>query len=115
MTANKVKPAIVVMLDRERKLTLDLNAMIAYEEATGKSFLKGEVSLENLGLKELRTLLWAMLLSDDPTLTELQLGSMINAGNMRQLAASLAESVKLSVPEPQEKTESPLPASPPPG
>jgi hypothetical protein len=115
MTGDKVKPSVKITLDKERKLKLDLNAMIAYEEATGKSFLKGTVDLENLELKEMRTLLWAMLLSDDPSLTQAQVGAMIDASNMQQLAADLAEGIKLSMPVPQDEATRPLVQSPQPG
>lgn len=99
MTENKVKPTISVQLDKPRNMALDLNAMIAYEKATGRSFLKGEVDLENIGLAEMRALLWAMLLTDDPTLTQEQVGGMITAGNIKQLAADLAIGLKAAMPE----------------
>jgi hypothetical protein len=103
MTGDKAKPTIKITLGgKERELCLDFNAMIAFKRATGKSFLKGDVNLEALDEEGLLALLWAMLLYDDPALTLQQLGHMMDSpATMRQMAVSLAEAVKLAMPEAQ--------------
>ena len=99
MTGDKARPQVKVMLDRERTLVLDLNAMAAYCEATGKSFLRGEVDMAKINEVELRALLWACLLTDDPGLTREQVGAMVNVGNMPGVAAKLFQAVTNSLPE----------------
>lgn len=41
MSKNKVRPGIRITLDKERTLLFDLNAMVSFEEATGKSLSDG--------------------------------------------------------------------------
>jgi hypothetical protein len=112
---DKARPGVRIMLDRERILSLDLNAMIAFEEATGKSFLAGEVDVENIGQKELRPLIWACLLSDDPELTQREVGVWINLANAGTLIRAFRESLRLSLPGKEAVERRPLAVSPPPG
>ena len=108
---NKAKPVIKIMLDKERTLKLDLNAMVAFEEAIGRSlfdFGKGE----KLDARCLRALLWACLLHEDETLTEKQVGAWISTDNMAAIDAKLEEVSSASMPEPKAGQDSPLPESP---
>ena len=101
---DKVRPAVPILLDRERKLCFDFNAMIAYEEATGKSLLEVKninVLFASPTLKSLRALLWACLVDDDETLTLKQVGSMLNLDKDRLagIVEKLLEAVKAGLPE----------------
>ena len=78
---------IPITLDKPRRLRLDLNAMVRFEEATGKSFLSG-FNWQTMSVKDIRALIWACLLHEDPALTQEAVGAMITAQNMPQITQS---------------------------
>lgn len=106
---NKARPIIPIMLDKERHLLLNLNAMVDFEEATGKNMLQ-QKTLDDLSAKDLRALLWGCLKHEDKELTIEQVGGMIHAGNMEEISASLTKAWELASPK-VEETENPLPPS----
>lgn len=112
---SKANPKIAIELDKPRHLQFDLNAMVAYEEATGKNIFNG-IDMQNLGAKELRALLWACLLHEDKDLTIEQVGSWVTTGNMTEIAQSIMNAFNEAMPEAEEgeSKEAPL-ASPPDG
>ena len=71
---------IPIVLDKERHLRMTLNAMIQFEELTGKEFTK--LKLSEMTIKDMRILLWLCLLWEDPALTEEEVGAMIGLDNM---------------------------------
>ncbi len=83
-----------ITLDKERELTFNFNAAIKFRQATGKSLMKGEVKLDDLDEEGLLALLWAMLSSDDPSLTIEQLGAMINPAKMEGYVEAIVEALK---------------------
>lgn len=109
---NKAKPLVSIELDKKRNLLLDLNAMVNFEEATGKNILQG-ASLDNLSAKDLRALLWACLLHEDKDLTLEQVGEMIHGGNMESIANKLTSAWEVATPEGDK--EAPLAVKSPPG
>ena len=110
---SKINPSVSIMLDRERHLFLDLNAMVGFEEKTGKNMLAGGVGV-NLSATDLRALLWSCLRGEDPTLTMEQVGSFITPENMANVAESLAAAWKQALPE-ANKERGPLVVKPPAG
>ena len=104
---SQVKPEVKIVLDKERTLKLDLNAMAAYEEATGKSMFKA-FNPDELGARELRALLWACLIHEDESLTLKQVGSFITADNMNGVAARIGEAFKSAMPAAEDKKDFPL-------
>jgi len=111
---SKTKPNVSIKLDKVRHLRLDLNAMSAYEEATGKSMFKG-IDLENMGATELRALLWACLIHEDEKLTLKQVGSFITTENMNEVSTNIAAAFSDAMPDSDGKQKDPLPANPPAG
>lgn len=106
---NKARPDVKIMLDRERTLRLDLNAMISYEDATKKSLFDGSFQGANFSAKDMRAMLWACLLHDDPTLTLEIVGSLISVDNMTDVASKLNETFEVAVPKAKRKSGRPLP------
>lgn len=99
---------VKVKLDKERTLRLDLNAMVRFEQASGKSLLK-QSTWDTLSIADIRSLLWACLLHEDPELTVEQVGSMIHPGNMVQVFGEIQRVWQLSAPEPTgEASDRPL-------
>ena len=86
-----------IKLDKERKLCFDLNAMAEFEEVTGKSIFQ---TLEQMTAKDLRALLWACLIDEDPTLTIKDVGRMVTPDKIEEINKSISEAVKQAMPEP---------------
>lgn len=107
-TQNKVKPEVQITLDKERTLKFDLNAMVTFEEATGKSLMKGQLKSEDMGPRDVRVLLWACLLHEDETLTERQVGSWITVDNLMAVVEKLNEAFEVAMPESEGKQTVPL-------
>jgi len=105
----KVKPEVTIQLGgRERHLRFDLNAMAAFEKATGKNLFEAKVAKElakNLSPVLLRALLWACLCHEDESLTLEQVGGMITRDNMAEINNSLWDAYTRAVPEKEEGEE----------
>lgn len=99
--ATKTNPAVKIMLDKPRTLKFDLNALAAFEDTTGKSFLRG-LSLSGLTTKDLRALIWAGLLHEDPALTLEQVGAMVHAGNLPDIDRQIGIALGVSLPDTEE-------------
>jgi len=95
---NKVKSKIPIMLDKERHLLMNLNAMVSFEEATGKSLFQG-IDPKGMTAKDFRALLWACLLHEDESLELKDVGKMIHAGNMGELSEKIAQAWEIASPE----------------
>lgn len=105
MPRNKQRNSeVIINLDKPRSLRFDLNAMAAYEDATGKSaFAIGD----NISATSIRALLWASLIHDDKTLTLEQVGSLIHTGNMTEITSKINQIVQTSSDTGDEVDENP--------
>ena len=108
MSKNKAKPGVKIILDKERVLRLDLNAMAAFEEATGKRFVDAKLEKGKLSPGDLRAMLWACLTHEDDTLTLKQVGSWVTMDNLLEIASKLNEAFEASMPESGGKQTVPL-------
>jgi len=109
---DKANPAVAIMLDKERYLLLDLNAMVAFEEETGKNLFDSNVSQElsaGLNPKDLRALLWACLLHEDESLTPKQVGSWLRYDNLAEVAEKLVTAWGAAMPDAPKGDAPPLP------
>lgn len=97
---SKINPCVPIELDKPRNLLLNLNAMAAFEEATGKNMLK---AMGNLSASDFRALLWACLKQEDKELTLEQAGELIDIGNMEYLVNKLSEAWAVAVPDKKPK------------
>lgn len=86
---NKAKPEVKIMLDRERTLKFNFNALVYFEEATGKNYL--QMNQNNLSVSDFRALMYGCLKSDDPELTLEQTGEIMSLISMDELAEKLRE------------------------
>jgi hypothetical protein len=125
---NKAHPDTTIMLDRERRLRFDLNAMVMFEEETGESLFDPGFRIQAVlnSAKGIRSMLWACLQSDmnekcaqlgshmrqecgsPEHLTPQQVGAMISLDNMGRITVSLMKSFEVASPEPKE-SDRPLP------
>ncbi|MED1419016.1 hypothetical protein [Bacillus smithii] len=95
----KVKK-IPVQLDKERHLVFDLNAFCEIEDKFG-SITEAFKAVENVSMKAIRTLLWAGLLHEDESLTEKEVGKMIDIANISELANAITEAMNTALPDPK--------------
>lgn len=74
------KPFVVINLDRPRRLRYSMNALVNVEEVLGKPVgqIVSEFNEGLFGFKDIRAILWAGLLHEDPGLTPEQVGDMID-------------------------------------
>jgi len=92
-----------IILDKPRRMLYDLNAMAAYEEKTGKSFL--DIPKEQINATMLRVILWAGLIHEDKTLTLDQVGAMTTAENLGTVQNKIVEASLANNPEPSEGSD----------
>jgi hypothetical protein len=92
-----------ILLDRERNLRLDLNAMSEFEELTGTSlFTIGEKMSE---AKNIRALLYCTMKSAGEEITLNELGSLIDFENINIISEALGKLMNASYGESDSKTE----------
>jgi len=110
---DKVRPGIPITLDKARYLLMDLNAMVSFEEATGKNIMQG-LDADSMSAKDFRALLWACLLHENEALKVEDVGKMIRAENMGELSDKIAQAWEVASPE-AEGDSRPLAENPPSG
>lgn len=96
----EIKPRIksITLSDGvERQIKFDLNAMAELEDKYG-SVEAAFAALEKNSIKAIRSVLWAGLLHSDPTLTEQQVGALIDLDSMGDIMEQLGESLNESMP-----------------
>ncbi|MCY8256449.1 hypothetical protein MOC12_21055 [Bacillus spizizenii] len=84
--ANVERGEAKIMLDKERTIKFDLNALIEVEDKLGHSLT--ELG-ENMSIKAMRTLLTEGLKHEDPEVTEQMVGSHITMANMKEVQEAL--------------------------
>ena len=98
------KKSVPVKLDKVRHLRMDFNALAFIEDKTGKNLLQQE-SWNNLTATDMRTIIWAMLLWEDPEITVDQVGENIDLENIDYISEQLHKVLELSNVEVQEGDE----------
>lgn len=103
--ASKAQPEIILELDRPRPFVFNLNGLCRAEEALdGKSVFRA-VNWKNLGVRDLRLLLWAGLLgglADGETMTIEEAGALFHthtvAGATRKLQVLIDTALEAAMP-----------------
>lgn len=91
-------PSLEVELDRKRKFCLDLNAFCELEKRLGKSLFK-VINWNDTGFNDMRLLLWAGLLSDDPTLSFEDFNKMMSVPQLMKLMPLVMDMLGRSLPQ----------------
>lgn len=103
MEGNDIKQVgVVLKLDKERHLVFDLNAFCELEDKYGSM----EKALDEMGkgsMKAIRLMLYLGLSSEDETLTEKQVGRLINVETLPSVMNSITLAAELSTPKPDSK------------
>jgi len=84
----------------EREIRFTLNAMAELEDRYG-SVDEAFKQLDNNSIKALRCVLWAGLIHEDPSLTEQQVGNLIDIQYMQDLMTSLGSAFDANMPAPE--------------
>lgn len=84
----------------EREIRFTLNAMAELEDRYG-SVDEAFKQLDNNSIKALRCVLWAGLIHEDPSLTEQQVGNLIDIQYMQELMTSLGTAFDANMPVPE--------------
>jgi hypothetical protein len=102
-----VNPVIPVQLDRPRNLRITFNTLVEIEKETGKSIMD-QATWQNLGVRDLRVILWAALKHEDPDLTIEDVGRMLGPQNMETVANAIGKAFEVSLAR---RDQSPLAAT----
>ncbi|MBC9785107.1 hypothetical protein H1S01_11370 [Heliobacterium chlorum] len=92
--ANKQRGVVDIELDKSRKLRYTLNALAEIEDKLGVSV--AELNGANLGMKAIRTFLWAGLIHEDSELSEREVGEMVDFDNFAYVQEKIAEAFELA-------------------
>jgi hypothetical protein len=92
----------IVLDGKEYEICLDLNVFAELEEIYGDP-TKALDGLEKGSFKAIRDVLYAMLKTQNPKLTLIQVGKMINMNNIVEITNKINASVAGSLPEVDEE------------
>ena len=99
---NQTNPVVEIELDKTRHLKLDFAALLALEEKTGVNIFDADSFTVNSPTK-LRAMVWCMLIHEDPDLTLVEVGRLIDLKHFAQLAEKVAQAQELAMPEIESK------------
>ncbi|MFD9628678.1 hypothetical protein [Peribacillus muralis] len=99
--ANKQKGLISINLDKKRNIRFTLNALGEIEDAFGVPLSK--ISEIELGVKAVRTMLWAGLIHEDEDLTEREVGNMVDFDNLEEVQAKVSEAFAVATAKNSQK------------
>lgn len=93
--ANKQKALVEVELGGEKRtLRFTLNSLAEIEDKLGVPLSK--LSEVELGVKTVRTMLWAALIHEDEEITEKQVGNMVDFENLEYVQNKVSEAFALA-------------------
>jgi hypothetical protein len=95
---NVREKGVKITLDKERTMLFDLNALCELEEAFG-TIEEAFKALEKMSMKAIRKLLYAALVHEDESLTEKQVGQLIDISNIQEVAVKIQEAFQASAPK----------------
>lgn len=109
---NPTAGAIEITLDRPRRILLDFNALAEFEGATGRNALTMELWQQPTA-SDLRALVWAGLLHEDPELTLKHVGAWMTFDKLITIQAGMGQALEAALPETEpgqgEEADSPPP------
>ena len=95
--------AVIIELDRPRRMRASLNALVRIEEECGKPIEEILVTDKSISMRDTRVLLWALLSDDDPELTIEQAGGLIDAINLPEISQKITETITKGNPNKPQK------------
>jgi hypothetical protein len=107
-----VNKGVLLDLDKPRRLRYDLSALADIEEKMGIDSVY-EFFEKPLNFRTIRTVVWAGLLHEDPTLTEQDVGRMVDGENYQVVYDATLQALASAFP--QGNGSAPNPMNPPTG
>lgn len=95
---------VPILLDRQRNMLIDWNAMYLIEEKItirrGGAWISMQAlgDISKLSIADMRTVIWGSLVHEDEALTEKDVGKMIHGGNQEYVSEKLAEAFNTDSP-----------------
>ena len=90
-----MKKTVTIELDKARNLRYGMNALVKVEELIGKPITK--LDLENISMKDLRSILYAGLYHEDKELTSESVGNLIDEySDITAIAEKLGEAFNIA-------------------
>lgn len=94
----KPKPVLITLNDGiEREIKFTLNSMAAIEDAYG-NVNDAFKALDKGSMKAVRCVIWAGLIWNDETLTQQQVGNMLDIQTINNLSGSLSKALDNDMP-----------------
>lgn len=87
--ANRQKKVVALTLDKPRTLRFTLNSLAEIEDRLGVPLTK--MAEVELGIKSIRTMLWAGLIHEDKQVTEEEVGDLVDFENLEYVQEKVAE------------------------
>lgn len=91
----------------EREIKFTLNALAELEDKYGSVQAAFDLLEKSNSMKALRTILWAGFLFESPSITEQQVGNLIDLAYMEELVASLNEAFESDMSKDEPNTIDP--------
>lgn len=88
-----MKPSVLIELDRPRNLRLDTNALVKLEEILGRPISALD---DNVGMTEMRAILYAGLIHEDKSLTLETVGDLMD-GKWEYVSQKTEESIRIAM------------------
>ena len=87
--SNKHRGLVEIELDKTRQIRFTLNALAELEDKLGVPLT--ELEGLTMGVKQIRTFLWAGLLHEEPELSEQAVGNMVDFDNIEYINEKINE------------------------
>jgi hypothetical protein len=92
-----VRAGIRIELDKPRRLRFDLSALADVEERLGVESIE-QFFDQPLNFRTIRTILWAGLVHEDPSLTEKEVGRWVDGDNYQAVYKATIEALTDAFP-----------------
>lgn len=97
-----MKKGIIIKLDRPRTLRYGINALCVVEDLIDKQITK--LNMEEVSLKDLRSIIYAGLFHEDNSLTVEGVGELVDEySNITEVAEKVGEALELAFGDGAEK------------
>lgn len=96
--AEQARPEKYITLDRRRKFIMNWHALLMLEKTLGKNAFRA-IDWSDPGLNDVTHILWAGLLTEDPSLTIAQVIEMLNPNDLARISSEISEGTAAAMPK----------------
>lgn len=97
-----VNKGSVIILDKERSINFNMNALVELEEKYGSIDKAFNAISKNAKMKDIRYILYLSLAHEDDELTEKKVGKLIDMRNISRVIDAMGNAMTDSLPEAKE-------------